>query len=231
MDEQWVEVGNIPCPMIVRWNGVVVMVSFIEGLFKAPKKGGHGEVHVAVSIVDRGVDEHRAAFGVAKEVTRPQIAMKKGRRLRREVIGKTAVEILQSLNGDFVQQTPIGGKSDLGLQAAVNKELYPIGGRGIILGKRAYVIVLGKARGRRGKAGGRHGKAGRRRGKTKARRSLAVQRRQLFPKEAPEPPGPVSLVDPLENEQLMTIGLDMGKSLRDTNDALPAQYGQTLSLR
>jgi len=228
VDEERVEVTDIPGAAIVRGKWVVVMVSFVKGGFESTKKGGHGEVHIAVAVIDGRVDEDRAALFVAEEVAGPKISVKEGGCFGGEDGGEVVVEALELHQSLFVQQMGIGGQAELGFEAPMDEEADPVGRGGVVLGKGAHVVVGGESGlvvgGESGLlvCGGMSSDevVG---GEPELRLRDAVEGGELFTKKLPEFRGAETFVDPFEDQQLVVIGFDVGDGFGHAKDVLPAQ--------
>ena len=68
MDEQGIEIANLPLLPVIRRKWQIMVVGLVEARVKASKERGHRQVHAAMSIIYCRVDQHRLAVGVAEEV-------------------------------------------------------------------------------------------------------------------------------------------------------------------
>lgn len=57
MDEQGVEVGDLPLFLATRMKGIMPVIGLIKRRFKATKQGGYGEVNAPMAKVDGGIIE------------------------------------------------------------------------------------------------------------------------------------------------------------------------------
>ena len=117
-------------------------IGLIKGPLKTAEKGGHGQVHAPVSIINSGVDEDRTAGGIAKEITAPKVSMQQSGWFRRENAGKGLIQPLELLPVRCIQQPLVHGQEDLRLQPLVNEKIYPIGGLRIGLGEGPHIIIV-----------------------------------------------------------------------------------------
>src|SRR5258708_34528569 len=95
MDEEWIEIADLPLLVVTGWKGMVVGIGFIEGLVEAAEEGGHGQIDTAVAVIDGWVNEYGFAHGVAEKVAIPEITMQQGRRLGGKDLREEGVEALE----------------------------------------------------------------------------------------------------------------------------------------
>src|SRR5258708_40358361 len=95
MDEEWIEIADLPLLVVIGWKGMVVGIGFIEGLVEAAEEGGHGQIDTAVAVIGGWVNEYGFAHGVAEKVAIPEITMQQGRRLGGKDLREEGVEALE----------------------------------------------------------------------------------------------------------------------------------------
>jgi hypothetical protein len=73
MDEQGIEIADLPLLFIVGGQGIMIRIGLIESRLEPPEQGRHGQVHAAMPIVDGRVDEDGLPIAVTKEIAGPEI--------------------------------------------------------------------------------------------------------------------------------------------------------------
>ena len=99
MDEQRIQVTNIPLFPVVGREWIMISVCFVKGPFKASEQRGHGQVHASMAVINGRIYQYGPAMLITKEIAAPQVAMQKGRRFGRKDAAKGPIEVLKLLNG------------------------------------------------------------------------------------------------------------------------------------
>ena len=69
MDQQGIEVANLPLLPVIGRERKMISVGLVEGRLEAAKESGHGQVHAPMAEVDGRIDQHRPAALIAEKVT------------------------------------------------------------------------------------------------------------------------------------------------------------------
>lgn len=143
MDEQGIEIADLPLLAVVGGEGIVVSVGFIEDRVEAAEEGRHGEIDAAMAEICGRVDEYGVARGVAEEVAAPKIAVEQGRWFRGKDLREKSIEALEMPVGGGVEETIPGCEVDLGFEPVLDKKIDPGGGGCILLREGAHIVVFG----------------------------------------------------------------------------------------
>jgi hypothetical protein len=229
VNEEGIEVGDLPLLAVVGREGVVVVVGFIEDGVEAAEEGGHGEVDATMAVVYGGVDEHGLLVGIAEEIAAPEVPVEEGGRFGRKDVEEGLVEALELLVGFGVEEAILGGQPYLGLKATVDEEVDPVRGGGVVLGKGAHVVVVVEAEMGMGDVVGVGLRledlvgAGMGRGDP-------VEAGEGFAEGMPETGGPGALVDPFQDEDLGVVYLRAGYGGGDADQLLVTKEGEAAVL-
>ena len=145
MDKQRIEIGDCPLLPVIGRERIVPMVGVIESRVEAAEEGSQGQVDAPVAVINGRVDEHGLVFVIAEEVAGPEIAMEEGGWLGWEDSRQVPVEPLELVPGGVGKEVVLGGELYLGFEAAVDEEIGPAAGGGIVLGQGAHVVVVVEA--------------------------------------------------------------------------------------
>src|ERR1700722_10033349 len=74
--------------------------------------------------------------------------MQEGGWFYREELGEAGIKAPEVPEGAAVDKAGIDGRPDLRFQPALDEEIYPVGGGGVILDQGAHIVVLFEAEGR-----------------------------------------------------------------------------------
>jgi hypothetical protein len=75
MDEQGIEIADLPLLFIVGGKRIMPGIGLIEGRLETAEEGRHGKVHAAMPIVGGRVDEDGLPAVVTKKIAAPEIAV------------------------------------------------------------------------------------------------------------------------------------------------------------
>lgn len=75
MDEQRIQVTNIPLFPVVGREWIMISICFVKGPFKASEQRGHGQVHASMAVINGRIYQYGPAMLITKEIAAPQVAM------------------------------------------------------------------------------------------------------------------------------------------------------------
>ena len=79
MNQQWIEIANLPLFTIVfrKWEMVIVYVE--ENFVESAEKSCHGKVHASMAKIHCGINKYWLRFFIAHEIPTPKIAVQQSR--------------------------------------------------------------------------------------------------------------------------------------------------------